>query len=597
MLMPSLLMPFHPPATPTSRPRARGLLLGLVAGATCLGVSALSAQTSDADIAQLKAQMAQMQHDYETRLAAMEGQMKSMEAQVALSGSIAQSRTLTGPDGKEISLKGGPVVVPALDTFTRNFKWHGYVRLGTGFTANGVGQTFSFQTPDIGHGRFRLGNENDLYMEVGPILDHMLGDDPDVMDVKFKMTFQILSGVDKEAGLNLSSDGFNIGLIEAYMELKNVIKSAPEVTFWGGERFYDRYNIDSQDYFFLNTSAIGAGVYNIDLGIGSLAFAYFGSIRGGNGDFTFGGNDAPDNFSTFDLRVDGGTGNFYKHTLDLRLGDIDFLWGKLKLVLLGGYQKGGDFDVTDSNGTIRRGHVPNSWGVGGGVVQQWDLPPSWGKLSFVQAALLYGAGLTNFDPSFVDLPKLNNALNSAIAQDDVDPGDTGDRQNVNPYNNSQRARANIYWVWNPTDNFSMGTWATYQFDDQGYTSEQANGDGSFSSTSPFAHLFTAGIRPVYWFWGPFAIQAQLGYSYLSNNRVTGDAGSGAAAAFGNSGSMGIFTIAPTIKPRGGFFTRPELRAFATVAVWSDSLKGSIGTPAYANKNYGFIFGVQLESWW
>ena len=134
MLMPSLLMPFHPPATPTSRPRARGLLLGLVAGATCLGVSALSAQTSDADIAQLKAQMAQMQHDYETRLAAMEGQMKSMEAQVALSGSIAQSRTLTGPDGKEISLKGGPVVVPALDTFTRNFKWHGYVRLGTGFS-------------------------------------------------------------------------------------------------------------------------------------------------------------------------------------------------------------------------------------------------------------------------------------------------------------------------------------------------------------------------------------------------------------------------------------------------------------------------------
>ncbi len=114
-------------------------------------------------------------------------------------------------------------------------------------------------------------------MEVGPILDHMLGDDPEVMDVKFKMTFQIFSGVDKEAGLNLSSDGFNIGLIEAYLEFKNVIKSAPEVTFWGGERFYDRYNIDSQDYFFLNTSAIGAGVYNIDLGIGSLAFAYFGS--------------------------------------------------------------------------------------------------------------------------------------------------------------------------------------------------------------------------------------------------------------------------------------------------------------------------------
>ena len=72
-----------------------------------------------------------------------------MEAQVALAGSIAKSRTLTGPDGKEISMKEGPVVLPALDTFTRNFKWHGYFRAGTGFTANGVGQTFDFNTPDV----------------------------------------------------------------------------------------------------------------------------------------------------------------------------------------------------------------------------------------------------------------------------------------------------------------------------------------------------------------------------------------------------------------------------------------------------------------
>ena len=33
-------------------------------------------------------------------------------------------------------------------------------------------------------------------------------------------------------------------------------------------------------------------------------------------------------------------------------------------------------------------------------------------------------------------------------------------ESVNPYNNSQRARANAFWVWNPTDNFSMGTWAS-----------------------------------------------------------------------------------------------------------------------------------------
>ena len=124
MRMPLLPMPFHPSATPTSRPRARGLLLGLVAGVTCLGVGNLSAQTSDAELAQLKAQMQQMQDDYAKRLGEMEAKMKSMEAQVALSAGIAQSRAITGPDGKEIDLKGGPVVFPALDTFTRNFKFH-----------------------------------------------------------------------------------------------------------------------------------------------------------------------------------------------------------------------------------------------------------------------------------------------------------------------------------------------------------------------------------------------------------------------------------------------------------------------------------------
>ncbi|HEY5812077.1 MAG TPA: carbohydrate porin [Terrimicrobiaceae bacterium] len=580
MRMPFLPTRFHPSIT-SSRPRSRGFLLGLVAGATCLGTSMLSAQ-SDAEISQLRAQMQQMQQDYEKRLATMEGQMKSMEAQVALTASVARSRTLTGPDGKAIAMEG-PVVLPDITTFTRNLKTHGYIRVGTGFTGNGVGQTSSFQMPSVGHGRFRLGNENDTYIEWGPILTHMLGDDPDAMDVSFKMTFQLISGEDKQSGVNLDNAGWNIGLVEAYLEFKNVIKSAPEVTFWGGERFYDRYNIDPQDYFFLNTSGVGGGVYNIDLGIGSLAIAYFGGIRAGTGSFWL--DDT--SFNRYNLQVNGGQGDFYKHVLDIRLGDIDFLAGKLKMVLIGAYQHGGDFTITNANGTTGNAHVDNSGGVGGGLVQQWDLP-QMGKLSFIQAAALYGYGLVDFDPSGVDLNKLGNSYNSAIAQSGSAYGTFKD---VDPYNNSQRARANIFWVWNPTDNFSMGTWATYQFDDQGFTTYQTNANGSVTSASPYAHLFTAGVRPVFWLWGPFCIQGQAGYSYLSNNR-------GPGAATGDGGSLGIFTIAPTIKPRsGGYFSRPELRLYATYAVWSDALKGSIGGPYYANQNMGWNFGIQAEAWW
>ncbi len=590
MRMPFLPIPFHPSATSTIRPRARGTLLGLVAGATCFGLSSLSAQTSDAEINQLKAQMQQMQQDYEKRLAAMEGQVASMQSQVALTASVARSRTLTGPDGKAIAMEG-PVVLPAFDTFTRNFKWHGYVRVGTGFTGNGVGQTFNFNTPDVSFGKTqRLGNENDFYVETGPILDHMLGDDPDVMDARFKMTFQFFDGTDKQVGTNLENDGWGAGIVECYLELKNVIKSAPEVTFWGGQRFYDRYDIHPSDYFFLNTSGIGAGVYNIPLGPGSLAIAYFGGIKSGTGNFFL--DDT--SFNNVNLQVNGGEGDMYRHVLDLRWGDVALLGGKLKLVAIGSYQQGGNFDIAFANGTTGKGDVDNSGGVGGGLVQQWDLPPNWGKLSYVQLGLLYGWGLVDFDPSGVNLGKLVNSYNSALAADGIKLSATGTKdgpfRKVNPYNNSQQARANVFWVWNPTDDFSLGTWASYQFNDQGFTSYQVNDNGTVSSASASNHLFSAGIRPYYWLWGPFAIQGAFAYAYLSNNRTTG-------AGFGEGGSLGIFTIAPTIKPRGGFFTRPELRAFATFSVWSDELKGAIGSPAYANQNYGWLFGVQAETWW
>jgi sucrose porin len=73
--------------------------------------------------------------------------------------------------------------------------------------------------------------------------------------------------------------------------------------------------------------------------------------------------------------------------------------------------------------------------------------------------------------------------------------------------------------------------------------------------------------------------------------------------------MGVFSVAPTIKPKGGYFTRPELRIFATWSVWQDSLRGSttpIGeggntgpsSPPYnsPNTNQGWLIGSQLEIW-
>ena len=86
--------------------------------------------------------------------------------------------------------------------------------------------------------------------------------------------------------------------------MKNVIKSAPEVTFWARSAVLRPVRYSSTDYFFLDTSGFGAGAYNIDLGIGSLAIAYFGGIKSGTGDFWR--DDV--SFNDFNLHVNGGDG-------------------------------------------------------------------------------------------------------------------------------------------------------------------------------------------------------------------------------------------------------------------------------------------------
>jgi len=336
----------------------------LLTGSICL---AQDSNNQD-DVSALKTRIQEMQKtqkEYEDRISAMEAEMKTLAAK-ADSGSILNTRVLTDADGKEIAAQ------PALDesflkSLTRNFTFSAYVRAGFQFNGNGGGGNFSFSLPDFPHaGRERLGNENDAYTELTWIQAHMLGDSPDVMDVSMTYTTAIryvqsrTNFTSSKGGVENSGNDFDFVLRQAYVEMKNVFKGAPEVTFWGGERFYDRFNTDPDDYFWLDTSGYGAGVYNIDAGIGKLWLAWLGGL-----------NDSM-------LAPDIGT--FLKHTFDIRLKDINVGIGNLALVLIGNYEKGGTFTqgydsggntITLTNpttGLAQPLHTASAWGIGGGAI-------------------------------------------------------------------------------------------------------------------------------------------------------------------------------------------------------------------------------------
>jgi len=273
--------------SPVGTPRFSGLKYTLVAGLALLTTDALFAQNAgqSTDVSALQTQMNQMQRQYEQRIEAMEAKMKALESN-SNSGSILNTRILTDADGKE-----GPGKAPApmldesfLKSLTRNFSLAVYLRAGVSFNGSGGGGNTSFIMPDeyVGGGRSisRLGNENDFYFELSLQQAHILGDSPDVADASFRVTLQEDSNFVRQNALNTGTspnNGTVTGMDEAYAEMKNVLKSAPEVTFWGGDRFYDRYNIDSEDYFWLNTSGFGVGVYNIHLGPGNLYLAWLGN--------------------------------------------------------------------------------------------------------------------------------------------------------------------------------------------------------------------------------------------------------------------------------------------------------------------------------
>src|ERR1700738_4116275 len=154
---------------PASFPRLLGLRASLVASLALLASGAVYAQNSDSgDVSALKSQMEKMQKQYEDRISAMESKMQSLESK-ADSGSILNTHVLTDADGKQYEGKGPVLDESFLKSLTRNFTFSTYIRAGVQFNGNGGGGNFNFNPPDTQSAeaqRPRLGNENDIYMEL-----------------------------------------------------------------------------------------------------------------------------------------------------------------------------------------------------------------------------------------------------------------------------------------------------------------------------------------------------------------------------------------------------------------------------------------------
>lgn len=415
----------------------------------------------------------------------------------------------------------------------------GYFRAGYGRDSEG-GPQVAFQNPGA-LSKYRLGNEAEDYAEL------MLGKNwyvPGMFSFDRKVDSSgIPDGPVARAQLRMayynpysdynSGASTQVTLPEAWVGIGNVIASQPEMNFWAGNRYYRRQDIYINDFFYWNVSGGGAGVEDVRLPVGRLAFAWIGN---GAQSGVYSDLPAPD---------PANKAGFAKSTYDLR-------WYELKV-------PGGEAEVGLDVARMASGK----------------------DQSGNEAGDSYGAGLTLVhtarplaDPDSVN--RLSVQVGSGPSKTFTSGFQTFSTTNGNyilpePYD-SWRFRMTESLVLQPSEMFSIAPVVMYQYTDYG---------GGFGTQN----WVSAGLRPILQFNRLFRVAFEGGVDWVSESGLSPE------------GNVMKLTLAPELALGDRFFSRPVLRVFATYARWSDSLLGSVGGLDYSQQAWGLTYGVQAEAWW
>jgi maltoporin len=153
-----------------------------------------------------------------------------------------------------------------------------------------------------------------------------------------KLRFSSAVMVHFVAGNNGDGDGVgdpaNIAIRQAFVEVGNFSASQPDLSAWAGHRYYRRRDIHINDFFYQNTSGLGAGFQGYNLGFGKLSVAYLG-----------GSADSPVS----------EIGRPTKNSIDIRIHDIALGPGQFELWVMPVLQAGSDTPENDSRHGVAAG--------------------------------------------------------------------------------------------------------------------------------------------------------------------------------------------------------------------------------------------------
>jgi len=415
------------------------------------------------------------------------------------------------------------ITLPVRSQDSTWFNFGGYIRSGFGVDGKG-GPLDVFMAPNS-EAKYRLGNEAETYAE---LLGQYFLEDAQGARFETDVRLALVSPTSKS-----NSFATTTSLREAFVRASGIIKKDPGMAFWAGQRFYERLEIHIKDYWPRDLSGFGGGVENITLGSwGKLNVAYLGgSIDQLNPD----GTVIPIN--QFSLN---------KTTLDVFLHDIDIGFGTLGLTAnLSRFSgdriqtEGGDYEILSNVG----------WSAG--LIHRYDFE---GGRNIIH--LFHGSGASYDNLAIIKEPM-------GITHQ---PGEVLDPAGFRKLRIIEDLQIDL------TSHFSMLGVLLYQ---------------RLDNNMPRNHIlqwFSAGVRPVYFINKYFALVAEAGMDYTSQEGL-------------DQGTLWKITLAPQISPLNKILTRPAIRAYLTYARWSEDFVGSIASVSYPDSRQGLSMGLQMEVWW
>ncbi|HEY6360489.1 MAG TPA: carbohydrate porin, partial [Vicinamibacterales bacterium] len=306
-----------------------------------------------------------------------------------------------------------------------------------------------------------------------------------------------------------------------------------DATFWAGARYYNRQDVHINDFYYRDPSGFGGGIEDVTLG-GNVKLAA-AWIGGTQDQLDSSGSLPPEEL----FRLN-------KNTLDVRVYGLDLAGGRLSVA----------FDLSHGNGDeVATGEAPivleDSLGAAGTAIVEW--PFTGGRY---KVALQYGTGAASNFRSIMTPPVGRT----------FEPG--------------EHVRIDELWQFRLVNDVLVEQRGPWQLQATAIFQELDNG----AASSNRIRWVSLGARPVVRLGRFFSLATEAGWDHTRQSDLP-------------EGSLFKLTVAPQITPALRFLSRPSLRAFATWAHWSDSLRGSVASVAYPNSVQGTAFGVQLESWW